>query len=82
LAEAEATAKALGIQTKLYRVKTLEELEQALKSLKADGIDGMLVFQGALTLANRQMVVDFAIKNQLPAIYQQSVFVELGGLMS
>jgi putative ABC transport system substrate-binding protein len=45
-------------------------------------MQGMVVFQGALTLANRVMVVDFALRNKLPVIYQQAAFVELGGLMS
>jgi hypothetical protein len=31
---------------------------------------------------NRKLVVDFAAQNHLPAIYQQSVFAEVGGLMA
>jgi putative tryptophan/tyrosine transport system substrate-binding protein len=82
LAEAETTAPTLGIEVTPYRVKSLEDLQKALKDLINDGIDGMVVFQGALTLANRKMVVDFAAQNRLPVIYQQSVFVEVGGLMA
>ncbi len=82
LAEAETTAPTLGIEVTPYRVKSLEDLQKALIDLTNDGIDGMVVFQGALTLANRKMVVDFAAQNRLPVIYQQSVFVEVGGLMA
>ncbi|HEX6223250.1 MAG TPA: ABC transporter substrate-binding protein [Chryseolinea sp.] len=82
LAEAEKTAPTLQIEVTPYRVKTLEELKKALAELTNDGVDGMVVFQGALTLANRKMVVDFAAQNRLPVIYQQSVFVEVGGLMA
>ena len=82
LAEAETTAPTIGIEVKPYRVSSLEELQKALIDLKNDGIDGIVVFQGALTLANRKMVVDFAAQNRLPVIYQQSVFVEVGGLMA
>jgi putative ABC transport system substrate-binding protein len=82
LGEAEAAAPTLGIEVKPYRVKSLEDLQKALTDMTNDGIDGMVVFQGALTLANRKMVVDFAAQNRLPVIYQQSVFVEVGGLMS
>jgi len=82
LAEAETTAPRLGIEVTPYRVKSLEDLQKALIDLTNDGIDGMVVFQGALTLANRKMVVDFAAQNRLPVIYQQRVFVEVGGLMA
>jgi putative ABC transport system substrate-binding protein len=82
LAEAETAAPTLGIEVTPYRVKSLEDLQKALMDLTTDGIDGMVVFQGALTLANRKMVVDFAAQNRLPVIYQQSVFVEVGGLMA
>lgn len=82
LAEAETTAPTLGVAVKPYRVTSLEELKKALMNIKSDGMNGVLVFQGALTLANREMVVDFAAQNRLPVIYQQSVFVEVGGLMA
>jgi putative ABC transport system substrate-binding protein len=82
LAEAETTAAALGVEVKPYRVTTLEELKKALADLVSDGMNGMVVLQGALTLANRQLIVDFAAQNHLPAIYQQSVFTEIGGLMA
>jgi putative tryptophan/tyrosine transport system substrate-binding protein len=82
LADAEKTAASLGIEVKPYRVSSLPELEKALASVIADGMQGMVVFQGALTLANREMVVDFALRNKLPVIYQQAAFVELDDLMS
>jgi putative tryptophan/tyrosine transport system substrate-binding protein len=82
LLEAETIAKTLKVDVKPYRVTTLEQLQSALMNLVKDGMDGMVVFQGALTLANRKLIVDFATQHRVPAIYQQSVFVEVGGLMS
>jgi len=82
LAEAKATAATLHVAVKTYRVTTLEDLKEALADMITDKMDGVLVFQGALTLANRQMMVEYARQNRLPVIYQQSVFVETGGLMS
>jgi putative tryptophan/tyrosine transport system substrate-binding protein len=32
-------------------------------------MDGLANFQGAVSLANRRLVVDFAGKNRLPAVY-------------
>jgi putative ABC transport system substrate-binding protein len=45
-------------------------------------MDGLANFQGAVSLTNRQLVVDFTARNRLPAIYQSAFFVEAGGLMA
>lgn len=39
-------------------------------------------FQGALSLNNRRLIIDFAAKHRVPAIYQATMFVESGGLMA
>jgi putative ABC transport system substrate-binding protein len=45
-------------------------------------MDGLLSFQGALALLNRELIVEFATKHRLPAIYQATPFAEAGGLMA
>jgi putative ABC transport system substrate-binding protein len=82
LADAEATAKSLRFMVKPYRATTLGELEVALTDSVKDGMDGLANFQGGLSLANRQMIVDFAATHRLPAVYQSAFFVETGGLMA
>ena len=82
LAEAEKAAKSLRISVKAYRAKSLSELKTALDSVLEDGMDGLANFQGGLSLANRQLIVDFTAKNRLPAVYQSEFFVETGGLMA
>lgn len=82
LLEAQKEAARSSLEIVSYRVTNLPELEKALQSIVAEGMQAMLVFQGALTLANRQLMVDFATQQRLPVIYQQAVFAEIGGLMS
>jgi putative tryptophan/tyrosine transport system substrate-binding protein len=82
LADAEKAAKSLRLTVKPYRATSLSEVETALASIINDDMDGLVSFQGGLSLANRQLIVDFAAKNHLPAIYQSAFFVEVGGLMS
>lgn len=82
LADAQEAAGLLGVTVKPYRATSLRELEEALAAIVADGMDGLLNFQGGLSLANRQLIVDVAEKNRLPAIYQAAFFVEAGGLMA
>ena len=82
LADAEATAAHLGVTVKPYRVKSLAELEAALPVMLSDGMNGLLNFQGALSLVNRKRIVEFAARHSIPAIYQTKRFTEAGGLMA
>jgi putative ABC transport system substrate-binding protein len=82
LADAEQAGTALGISVKAYRAASLGELQKALAAMVTDSMDGLLNFQGGLSLANRQLIVDFATERHLPAIYQATLFAEAGGLMS
>jgi putative tryptophan/tyrosine transport system substrate-binding protein len=82
LADAEAAAKELGVGVQAYRASSLAALKAALDAIRGDGMNGLLNFQGGLSLANRQMIVDFAAQWRLPAVYQSSLFVESGGLLA
>jgi putative ABC transport system substrate-binding protein len=80
--DAEQAAPSLKISVKVYRAASLRELESALASIASDGMNGLANFQGGLSLANRQMIVDFAARHRLPAVYQATLFAEAGGLMA
>ena len=82
LADAQEAASRLGVAVKPYRVTTLAELDGALSSIAADGMNGLLNFQGGLSVVNRQRIIDFATKHRIPAIYQAMVFSRDGGLMT
>lgn len=82
VAEAEGTAEALGVTVKPYRVASLSELNAALAAIVSDGMNGLVNFQGGLSLGNRQLIVDFAAAHKLPAVYQATLFAEAGGLMA
>ena len=65
-----------------YRAASLSELQSALAAIAADAVDGLVSFQGALSLNNRKLIVDFAAEHRLPAMYQATLFAEAGGLMA
>jgi len=81
-ADAEQAARSLNVTVKAYRAASLRELETALASIVSDGMNGLANFQGGLSIANRQMIVDFAARHRLPAVYQATLFAEAGGLMA
>jgi putative tryptophan/tyrosine transport system substrate-binding protein len=82
LADAEQAAGDMGFRVQAYRASSLGEIKTALDAIRSDQMNGLLNFQGGLSLANRQMIVDFATAHRLPAVYQSSFFVESGGLMA
>ncbi len=82
LADAYTIAATLGISVKPYRATSLSELQSALAAIATDGMDGLASFQGALSLNNRKLIVDFAAEHRLPAVYQATLFAEAGGLMA
>ena len=82
VADAESAARELGFSVKVYRASSLSEITVALDTIRSEQMNGLLNFQGGLSLANRQVIVDFAAAHRLPAVYQSLFFVESGGLMA
>jgi putative tryptophan/tyrosine transport system substrate-binding protein len=82
LADAEQAARDLGCSVKAYRAGSVGEIAAALDAMRNDRMDGLVNFQGGLSLANRQMIIDFAAAHRLPAVYQSLFFVASGGLMA
>ena len=82
LADAQDAASKLHVSVMPYRATSLAELKDALQSIAAGGMNGLLSFQGGLAFVNRQLIIDFAEKQRIPAIYQATVFATAGGLMT
>lgn len=82
LADAEGEASKMRIAVKAYRATSRAELDQALAGIAADGMQGLVNFQGGLSLSNRDLIIDFVKRHRLPAIYQSRLFVQSGGLMA
>jgi ABC-type uncharacterized transport system substrate-binding protein len=82
LADAEQAAETLGVRVKAYRATSFNDLEPALAAIADDEMNGLATFQGALVFLNRELIIDFAAKHRLPAVYQATAFAESGGLMA
>ena len=82
LADAEGEASRLGVVVRAYRASSRPELGQALAAIAAERMEGLVNFQGGLSLSNRELIIDFAKRYRLPAIYQSKLFVESGGLIA
>jgi putative ABC transport system substrate-binding protein len=62
--------------------RNLEELEAAFAELLSKRPDALLVTTEAFTRLHRARILDFAKRNKIPAMFEDSSYVEAGGLMS
>jgi putative tryptophan/tyrosine transport system substrate-binding protein len=75
---ANVAAKSLGLATIAVMARTPDDLDQAFEKMKQEGCDALFV----LADVTRPAIVPLAAKSRLPAIYQSTTFVDLGGLAS
>lgn len=82
VADAQEAASRLGITVSTYRASSLPELEVALDAIVRDKMDGLVNFQGGLSLVNRQLIIDTMRQHRIAAIYQSKLFTASRGLMA
>jgi len=81
----ELRAAATALKLKLEEIETqraAKGLESAFKTAKQKQVNAIMTTTGNLFFAERNRIVELAVKYRLPAIYPQDEFVEAGGLMS
>ena len=78
----EAAAPAMSLRADMIDVRRPEMLEASLDAAVKNGVDGFVFGIETLTQANQVLLIDFAARNRLPAVYAARHFVEAGGLLS
>jgi len=84
LKEMQAAAPSLQIQLHILDVRVAQDLEGAFKEAakaRAGALDVNADPTGLFNSKQKQ-IVELAVKNRLPAIYNSSSFANAGGLMS
>ena len=79
--EIELAAKAFKVQLQYLDVLDSKDIETAFRAASKGRADGVLTINSAILVSQRAKIVELAVKNRLPAIYHQSLFVEAGGLL-
>jgi len=75
-------AQGLRITVLPKTVRASDEIESAFASMVKEKAEALVVVADTVTMVNRQRIAELAAANRLPAIYQYSVQVEAGGLLS
>lgn len=79
---AEAAARALNVNVQTFGVREPSDFGGAFSEMTRSRPDAILMVSDTLTLLNRKRVMEFAVNNRLPAIYEFGFLVRDGGLMS
>jgi putative ABC transport system substrate-binding protein len=83
LREVEVAAGALGVKVQYLDVLTSKDLKTAFRDAgkwRADAV--LMMVSGAVTNYLRKDIVELAVKNRVPVIYESARSVETGGLMT
>jgi putative ABC transport system substrate-binding protein len=80
--ETETAAQGLGLHIQSLEVRSLNDFDSAFTAAIREGAHALITTPQPLINTNRARIIEFAVKNRLPAMYAVPEFVEAGGLMS
>ena len=79
---AEAAAAPLATKLTGLPVRDAPDIEQGVTALADEPGCGLIVAPHAVTLGNRNLIIELAARHRLPAVYSDRFFAESGGLLS
>jgi putative tryptophan/tyrosine transport system substrate-binding protein len=79
---AEAAARKLGMDLRVVSAKPSEDIEIVFSTMVKDRADALIVLPSPHSLFERRRTAALAIQHQLPALFWDRAFVEVGGLLS
>ena len=82
LREIELAAGVFKVQLQFLDVQGPKDIETVFQAASKGRADAILVLQNPVAASQRTQIIDLAVKNRLPAIYDRAEFVEDGGLMT
>ncbi len=80
--QAQVAAPAVGLTVRSMEVRDPRELDVAFETILRERPEALLVLVDPFTRSQRSRIVQFAAEQRLPAIYESSEFVDVGGLIS
>lgn len=81
LKETEAAAALLRIRLHFSDVQSADDLESAFARIRTERADALVVFPSPLLFFERKRIVALVTKHRLPAMFNNSQAVEIGGLI-
>ena len=82
LKDIQAAAPAFRVTLISLEVKGPDDIDPAFTTIVKQRLGAVLVLGDRLFATHQSQIIKLAVKNRLPTIYSQSLYVEAGGLMS
>ena len=82
LKETQSAAHALGVQLKVFEVRSPNDFEGVFLSMPKERPGALVVISSPVLLNNRGQIIALVTKQRLPAVYTLKEYVDAGGLMS
>jgi putative ABC transport system substrate-binding protein len=80
--EAAGAARALGVQLRVLKARSPNDLDAAFTAIIGERADALLVLADGFFRTHRARIADFAAKSRLPLVSGEREQTEVGGLMS
>jgi len=80
--EVERAARVLHVNVEPLGVRGPDDIDAALSNMTRERPDALFLVADSLTIVNRKRIIDFAATHHIPAMYELSLYVRDGGLMS
>ena len=80
--ETQGAARGLGVTLQSHEVQRPKDFAGAFAMIAEERPDALLVLQDAVTMQQRNEIIDFAIQKRLPSMFQGKGWAEAGGLIS
>lgn len=80
--EMEAPARSLGIDLQSLGIREPKDLEQAFSAIRRERADALRTVNSPFVVSQLEGIVALATKSRIPAMYDESRWVEAGGLLS
>ena len=80
--QAQVAAPTVGFTVRSLEVRDTRELDLAFETIIREHPEALLILVDPFTRSQRSRIVEFAAEQRLPAIYESSEFVDVGGLAS
>src|SRR5690349_12798180 len=80
--QASTAARTLGVAVDTFVVRGARDLDVAFPAMVEKRDDGVLVTSSGFMFVHRHAIVGLALSQRVPAVYENQLFVDAGGLMS
>lgn len=79
----QAAAGVLGLELVVHEFKTAPyDFAAAFETFKRGRAEGMVSLGSSFFVAGRKIIIELAMQHKLPGVFHNSVWVDIGGLMS